>query len=283
VREIDGISTQVHAVSNQIAGSSHDLAQGSSEQAAALQETSSSLEQMSAITRENAEKSRLVDRLMTESGQVSKDANDAMAALIMSMDDILKASDQTFKITKTIDEIAFQTNLLALNAAVEAARAGESGRGFAVVAEEVRNLAGRAGEAVRQTTSLIEDTSTNVRSGVDIAGRTNEAFMKMAQLATRVGGLVNEIAMASGQQSTGIEQINRAVNEMHRGIQMNAASSEESAAAAQGMSILAQTMNNLVDELIVLSEGVSASASSRSALQKPASEQKRLRDFSERN
>jgi len=255
IGEMGAISRQVHAASQQAAQSSRDLAQGSSEQAASLEETSSSLEQMSAITKENAEKSKLADKLMTESGEVSKDANTAMNELVRSMDDILKASDQTFKITKTIDEIAFQTNLLALNAAVEAARAGESGRGFAVVAEEVRNLAGRAGEAVRQTTALIEETSKSVRAGAAIAGRTNEAFMKMSQLAIKVSGLVNEIATASGQQSSGIEQINRAVSEMNRGIQTNAASSEQSAATAQGMSSLATTMNSLVDGLVALAEG----------------------------
>ena len=117
-----------------------------------------------------------------------EDANDAMIALVNSMDEILKASDETFKIIKTIDEIAFQTNLLALNAAVEAARAGESGRGFAVVADEVRNLAGRAADAVRHTTELIEGTSKSVRAGAEIAARTHEAFIKMAELAARSGG-----------------------------------------------------------------------------------------------
>lgn len=276
INEMDAISRQVHTVSHQASLSSGELAQAASEQAASLEETSSSLEEMSAITTENAEKSRLANSLMAESGQVSQDANDSMVSLVNSMDTILTASDKTFKIIKTIDEIAFQTNLLALNAAVEAARAGESGRGFAVVADEVRNLAGRAAEAVRHTTELIEETSNSVQAGAEIAAKTHEAFIKMTELALRVGGLVNEIAVASGQQSAGIEQINRAVNDLNQGVQMNAANSEESAAAAQSMNALASTMNGLVEGLVALAEGAQQSETSRTALQEPVAKHKQL-------
>ena len=276
IDEMDAISRQVHTVSQQASLSSGELAQAASEQAASLEETSSSLEEMSAITSENAAKSRLADSLMAESGQVSKDANDAMVSLVSSMDTILTASDQTFKIIKTIDEIAFQTNLLALNAAVEAARAGESGRGFAVVADEVRNLAGRAAEAVRHTTELIEETSKSVQAGAEIAAKTHEAFIKMTELARKVGGLVNDIAAASGQQSAGIEQINRAVSDLNQGVQMNAANSEESAAAAQSMNALASTMNDLVDGLVALAEGAKQSETSRPALQEPVTKHRQL-------
>jgi len=276
ISEMNAISHQVHTVSQQSPLSSSELAQGASEQAASLEETSSSLEEMSAITTENAEKSRLADGLMAESGQVSKDANDSMVSLVNSMEAILNASDETFKIIKTIDEIAFQTNLLALNAAVEAARAGESGRGFAVVADEVRNLAGRAADAVRHTTELIEGTSKSVREGAEIATKTHAAFIKMTELALKVGGLVNEIAAASGQQSAGIEQINRAVGEMNQGVQQNAANSEESAASAQGMSALAATMNGLVDGLVALAEGASQTEASPDALEDPSDVQRQL-------
>jgi len=283
IHGLDEVSQQAHSVSAQVALSSRDLAQGSSEQAASLEETSSSLEEMSAITWENSKKSTLADKLMAESGQVSTMANDSMNELVKSMGDILQASGQTFKIIKTIDEIAFQTNLLALNAAVEAARAGESGRGFSVVAEEVRNLARRSAEAVRQTTALLEDTSRSVKAGAGIATRTSEAFAQMSELALKVGRLVNEIASASGQQSTGIEQINKAVNEMNRCLQMNAASSEQSAAASQEMSNLSQSMRTLVDDLAELAEGAKK-ATARTALKErknafafeETTEQKRL-------
>jgi methyl-accepting chemotaxis protein len=276
INEMDAISQQVHIVSEQSALSSRELAQGASEQAASLEETSASLEEMAAITSENAAKSRLADSLMAESGQVSKEANDSMVALVSSMDKILQASGETFKIIKTIDEIAFQTNLLALNAAVEAARAGESGRGFAVVADEVRNLAGRAAEAVRHTTELIEGTSKSVQFGAEIAAKAHESFMKMTELALKVGGLVKDIAAASGQQSAGIDQINRAVADLNQSVQMNAANSEESAAAAQSMNALASTMNGLVDGLVALAEGVEQSASSLPALQEPVAGRRQL-------
>jgi methyl-accepting chemotaxis protein len=260
ISAVDSISREVHTVSQQASLSSSDLAQGASEQAASLEESSSSLEEMAAITVENAEKLKLAESLMVESCQVSVNATDLMVALVRAMDEISKASDDTFKITKNIDEIAFQTNLLALNAAVEAARAGESGRGFAVVAAEVRNLAGRAADAVRQTTHLIESTSKSVRTGAELVDRTQDAFVKMAQFAGRVSELVNEIAAASGQQSAGIEQINRAVAEMNRGVQMNAAGSEESASAAQSLTSLAQTMRSLVAGLVELAEGTAQQA-----------------------
>jgi methyl-accepting chemotaxis protein len=276
INEMEAIARQVHTVSEQASLSSSELAQSASGQAASLEETSSSLEEMSAITSENAEKSRLADRLMEESGQLSKEAHAGMIDLIHSMEGTMNASDDTFKIIKTIDEIAFQTNLLALNAAVEAARAGESGRGFAVVADEVRNLAGRAAEAVRHTTELIEGTSKSVQSGAEIAAKAHAGFMKMTELASRVEELVKEIAVASGQQSIGIEQINRAVSEMNQGVQMNAANSEESAAAAQGLTALAQTMNDLVDGLVALAEGGNQSESSRPALQEPVIKRRQL-------
>ncbi len=255
VQELDGVSRQVHDVSRHVAASSRDIASGASEQAASLEETSSALEEMSAITKENAENTNTASRIMAESEQVSQETGQMMQALIGSMDEISKASRETFTIIKAIDEIAFQTNLLALNAAVEAARAGESGRGFAVVAEEVRNLAHRAADAVRQTADLIENTSKSVQEGAGIAGRTNEAFLKLAELAEKVGVITNDLAAASGQQSSGIDQINRAVSEMNGSIQVNAASSEQSAAASQEMSSLANSMNSLVDGLVTLAKG----------------------------
>ena len=137
------------------------MAEGASEQAASLEETSSSLEEMSSVTNQNAAHAQEADVLMKESNRVVNQANDSMVELTVSMDEILKAGEETQKIIKTIDEIAFQTNLLALNAAVEAARAGEAGAGFAVVADEVRSLAIRAADAAKNTANLIEGTAEN--------------------------------------------------------------------------------------------------------------------------
>jgi methyl-accepting chemotaxis protein len=175
-----------------------------------------------------------------------------MGELTHSMEEISKASEETSKIIKTIDEIAFQTNLLALNAAVEAARAGEAGAGFAVVADEVRNLAMRAAEAARNTADLIEGTVKKVKDGGDLVATTNEAFAEVAQSAAKVGELVGEIAAASNEQAQGIGQVNTAVAEMDKVVQQNAANAEESASASEEMSAQAEQMKGYVEELVAL-------------------------------
>ena len=156
-----------------------------------------------------------------------------MTELTASVETISKASEETQKIMKTIDEIAFQTNLLALNAAVEAARAGEAGAGFAVVADEVRGLAMRAAEAARNTATLIEGNVRQIKQGAVLVNKTNEAFTLVTASVGKAGELVGEISAASREQAQGIDQINRAVSEMDRVTRQNAASAEESAAAAE--------------------------------------------------
>ncbi|MDA3835298.1 MAG: methyl-accepting chemotaxis protein, partial [Spirochaetales bacterium] len=151
-------ASQVASASSQVSSASRSLAEGSSEQAAAIEETSSSLEEMSSMTKQNADNASQADSLMKETSRVVSDANSSMTKLTTSMEEISEASDETRKVVKTIDEIAFQTNLLALNASVEAARAGEAGAGFAVVAAEVRNLALRSADAAKNTADLIEGT-----------------------------------------------------------------------------------------------------------------------------
>jgi methyl-accepting chemotaxis protein len=211
-------------------------------------------------------------------------AKDSMAQMNRSMEEIAQASEDTSKIVKTIDEIAFQTNLLALNAAVEAARAGEAGAGFAVVADEVRNLAMRAADAARNTAGLIDETVKKVRAGSGLMSATGSAFAQVSERADKVADLVSEIAAASGEQAQGIEQVNKAVSEMDKVVQQNAANAEESASASEEMSAQAETMKAMVNELGALVGGTAkpvASAartgSRRSAaarLQKPVSRSK---------
>lgn len=243
---------QVASASGQVSSSSQGLAAGTSEQAASIEETSASLEEMSSMTKQNADNAGQADGLMKEAAEVVTTANDSMGRLTTSMADISKASEETSKIIKTIDEIAFQTNLLALNAAVEAARAGEAGAGFAVVADEVRNLAMRAADAAKDTAVLIEDTVKKIGEGSGLVETTNEAFTKVSESAAKVGGLVSEIAAASGEQADGIEQVNRAVVEMDKVVQQNAASAEESASASEEMSAQAEQMRGVVNDLKVL-------------------------------
>jgi methyl-accepting chemotaxis protein len=207
------------------------LSEAASEQAAALEETSSSLEEMSAMIGKNAENTTRANELMVQAKQMTESANGSMDELTQSMMEIGQASEQTQKIVKTIDEIAFQTNLLALNAAVEAARAGEAGAGFAVVADEVRNLAMRAAEAAKNTSGLMGDIVGKVRAGERLVEVTNGAFKQVGVSSAKVVVLMGEIAAASQEQSQGISQINKAVLGMNTVTQQNAASSEELAAA----------------------------------------------------
>ena len=243
---------QVASAAGQVNNASQQLAQGSAQQAAALEETSSALEEMASMTRTNADNASQADRLMADTRQVVERANNSMSQLTGSMAEINQASQQTSQIIKTIDEIAFQTNLLALNAAVEAARAGEAGAGFAVVAGEVRNLSMRAAEAAKNTTDLIEQTLRKVKTGADLVERTNIDFNEVAASSVKVAELVGEIAAASKEQAQGIDQVNRATNEMDKVTQQNAANAQESAAAAEELSAQAETMQSFVDDLVRL-------------------------------
>ncbi len=252
---ISGLSAgaeQVASASGQVASAGQSLAEGASEQAAGLEETSSSIEEMTSITRQNAGNAQQADTLMAETSNVVDTANVSMAELTESMKEISSTSEETAKIIKTIDEIAFQTNLLALNAAVEAARAGEAGAGFAVVADEVRNLAMRAADAAKNTANLIEEAVKKIQNGSETVTRTNDAFAKVASGSKKVAELVNEISSASQQQAQGIEQINKAIGEMDKVVQKNAANAEESASAAEEMNVQAEQMKGFVGELLDL-------------------------------
>ena len=248
-------SEQVASGTRQISSASQQLAEGASEQAASIEETSSSIEELSSMTKRNADNAEQANTLMTESRQIIAQTNQYMERLTASMKEIFIASEETQKIVKTIDEIAFQTNLLALNAAVEAARAGEAGAGFAVVADEVRNLSKRAAEAARNTSTLIETTVKTVHEGAGLVESTNSEFVRVLTSTTKVEQLVGEIAAASREQYMGIEQVNNAVTEMDKVIQQNAANAEESSSASEQMNGRAGEMKKFVEELAALVGG----------------------------
>ncbi|MHC4536713.1 MAG: methyl-accepting chemotaxis protein [Planctomycetota bacterium] len=242
-------SEQVSSAAGQVSSASQSLAEGSTEQAAGLEETSSSLEEMASMTRQNADNAQQANTLASEAQKAANSGTEAMERMSTAINDIQKSSDETAKIIKVIDEIAFQTNLLALNAAVEAARAGEAGKGFAVVAEEVRNLAMRSAEAAKNTSAMIEESVKNSRNGVDIAAEVGKVLEEIVQSIGKTTDLVSEIAAASQEQAQGIDQVNTAMAQMDKVTQQNAANAEESASASEELSAQAESMNDVVGEL----------------------------------
>ena len=257
-RTIDGLnegSELVASASGQVSASSQELAAGSQQQAASMEETSSSLEEMSAMTKQNAANASEAKVMMGDARQIVDKVAGHMDDMAKAVEGISHTSQETGKIIKTIDEIAFQTNLLALNAAVEAARAGEAGAGFAVVADEVRNLAMRAAEAAKNTAGLIESTLSAVDKGSDLTRLTIDAYQENTKISAKVGQLIDEMALASGEQVSGIEQINQAIAQVNTVVQQNAGNSEESAAAAQEMSAQAVQMKTFVKNLSMIVNG----------------------------
>ena len=248
----------VSSAAGQVSGTSQSLAEGTQGQASAIEETSATLEEMSSMTKANADNASEADVIIGGTKQDVEEAVKILKSLIASMNEISRASEDTEKIVKTIDEISFQTNLLALNAAVEAARAGEAGAGFAVVADEVRNLAMRAAEAAKTTEALIEGTVQKIHAGKDLLNKTEEAFGKVAEDSDKIGQLVGEITAASKEQAMGIGQLNMAVSEVDKVTQQNAAKAEESASVSEEMQAQALQMKAQVNKLITLVGGRSA-------------------------
>ena len=255
---IDNLSEsadQVASASSEIAAAGQSLAEAASEQAAGVEETSASIEEIASMTLRNADNSHQARTLSDATWSAINKADSSMGKVMISMQEISQASEETAHIIKTIDEIAFQTNLLALNAAVEAARAGEAGAGFAVVADEVRNLAIRAADAAKNTAAMIEGTVSKVKGGHELVRVTGEEFKEVGNSSKKVVELVGEIAAASNEQSQGIKQINAAIQEMDKTIQQNAANAEEAASASEELNAQSLQMRYFVGQLEALISG----------------------------
>jgi methyl-accepting chemotaxis protein len=248
-------SDEIVCATNEVSIAAQSLANSSSKQAATIEESSSALEEMSIITQRNASNAGQADVIMKQTSQIVNRVNVLINQLAKSMREISIASEETSKIIKTIDEISFQTNLLALNASVEAARAGQAGSGFAVVADEVRNLAMRAANAAENTAELITGIVNKIADGILSVNVTSNTFDEVVSNAKKIAELIGDIATASVEQSQGVAQINATITEIAGVTQLNAATSEEMAAATEELDAQTGEMRAFVQELSLMVNG----------------------------
>jgi methyl-accepting chemotaxis protein len=233
IKRIALSNSELSNAASEITSSTSDLSQRTEEQAASLEETSASMEQIAATVKKNAENAQHANQLTQDTQQVADRGGAVVAQAVTAMAAIEESSRKISDIISVIDEIARQTNLLALNAAVEAARAGEAGRGFAVVASEVRSLAQRSSQAAKDIKDLITSSSGQVHEGVDLVNKTGQSLTEIVQSIKNVTTIVAEIANASVEQAAGVDQINKALNQMDEVTQQNSALVEENAATAK--------------------------------------------------
>lgn len=245
--QINVSADQVFGGAGQMAGEAQSLAQIAIGQAQSVERLSASIQTIESRVVETAENCRNGKKLVDETVDYMEQAASEMGELTAAMAEIDGATGEIGKIIKTIEDIAFQTNILALNAAVEAARAGSAGKGFAVVADEVRNLATKSAEAAQTTTALIERTVSSVSNGASITAKTAEAVSSVGERASEVKRIVDGIADANGKQAEMIETISNGITQLTGEVGTTSASAEESAASAQELSGLAETLKAAVN------------------------------------
>ena len=251
IARVRGGTENINVGASEIAAGNTDLSQRTEQQAAALVQTASSMDEMTANVKRNAESAAHAARLAEQAAGVAARGSEVVGDVVRTMGEITASSRQIGDIIGVIDGIAFQTNILALNAAVEAARAGEQGRGFAVVASEVRSLAQRSAAAAKEIKTLIEQSTSAVEAGAALVGNAGTTMGEILQSVRRVNEILEEISHASKEQSTGIEQVNRAVGEMDQVTQQNAALVEQAAAAAHSLKDQVDMLRRAIDAFSV--------------------------------
>jgi methyl-accepting chemotaxis protein len=272
---IQGVSMQVSAASTQLAASAEQIAGGAQKQAASLEETAASLEEITSTVKQNADNAQQAAQLASGSRDVAEKGGRVVESAVRAMGEISEASKRIGDITSTIDEIAFQTNLLALNAAVEAARAGEQGRGFAVVAAEVRSLAQRSGAAAKEIRGLIGNSVIKVDAGAKHVAESGKTLDEIVGSVKRVTDMVTEIAAASREQNTGVQQVNQAITQMDQVTQTNASQTEELSSTAETLSRQAEEMQALVGRFKISNDAPGTSPASASRKAAPRRERSR--------
>ena len=272
VKRVKTAAAEVQTGAEEISKGNLNLSQRTEQQASSLEETASSMEEMTSTVKQTADNAGQANQLAMAARQQAEKGGAVVSSAVSAMGGINAASRKIADIIGVIDEIAFQTNLLALNAAVEAARAGEQGRGFAVVATEVRNLAGRSATAAKEIKALIQDSVAKVDEGSKLVDESGRTLDEIVNAVKKVTDIVAEIAAASREQSSGIEQVNKAVMQMDQTTQQNAALVEEASAASQAIVEQAQSLNGMIARYNVGGESAAARPAAKAA---PAATERR--------
>ncbi|PYB73366.1 methyl-accepting chemotaxis protein [Rhizobium wuzhouense] len=255
----------IDAGSNEIKSAADDLSKRTEQQAAAVEQTAAALEEITTTVKDSTKRAQDAGHLVSRAKSGAEESGDIVRRAVIAMEKIEQSSQSISNIIGVIDEIAFQTNLLALNAGVEAARAGDAGKGFAVVAQEVRELAQRSATAAKEIKALITTSNEQVQEGVQLVGHTGKALETIVAEVQEINRHVLAIVESAQEQSSGLQQINTAVNQMDQDTQKNAAMVEETTAASYSLAQEVVALNSLLAQFRLVQQGSAAPSRPRAA------------------